>query len=272
MDMRQYDPAIARWVVQDPVIHHDMSPYNAYNCNPVFWADPSGASGEHYNWDTGKYENDKGGEVTFGQALASQGLNEDGSAKSENDDIINVDTKSKRASVIKTNDNFDLVSTDGGKRVKTAKGVTENNLEEDGYSIFHPEGAGMSVTDFGLMFAGGEMLFAKMATGISAWWATRTASKVGTTVLGHYPEYVVLAEQLAARRFQIPPSIWNKMTAGEQWIANSKFLDRMISRGDNIRLATPLNQVKPGSFFERELNYLFGKGYKVGSGGTTLVK
>jgi RHS repeat-associated protein len=42
MDMRQYDPAIARWVVMDPVIHHSMSPYNAFDNNPVFWADPSG--------------------------------------------------------------------------------------------------------------------------------------------------------------------------------------------------------------------------------------
>ena len=46
MDMRQYDPAIARWVVQDPVIHHDFSPYNAFDNNPVFWADPSGADSE----------------------------------------------------------------------------------------------------------------------------------------------------------------------------------------------------------------------------------
>ncbi|NHN28200.1 hypothetical protein FIA58_021225, partial [Flavobacterium jejuense] len=29
MDMRQYDPAIARWVVQDPVIHENFSPYSA---------------------------------------------------------------------------------------------------------------------------------------------------------------------------------------------------------------------------------------------------
>lgn len=43
--MRQYDPAIARWVVMDPVIHHSMSPYNAFDNNPVFWADPSGADG-----------------------------------------------------------------------------------------------------------------------------------------------------------------------------------------------------------------------------------
>lgn len=42
MDMRQYDPAIARWVVQDPVVHYTMSPYNSFDNNPVFWADPSG--------------------------------------------------------------------------------------------------------------------------------------------------------------------------------------------------------------------------------------
>ena len=43
MDMRDYDPAIARWVAQDPVIHYDYSPYNAFDNNPVIFADPSGA-------------------------------------------------------------------------------------------------------------------------------------------------------------------------------------------------------------------------------------
>lgn len=71
MDMRQYDPAIARWVVHDPIVHYDKSPYSAYDNNPIYWADPSGMDGEHYNWNTGKYENDKGKEVSFETALAS---------------------------------------------------------------------------------------------------------------------------------------------------------------------------------------------------------
>ncbi|ANH82638.1 hypothetical protein A8C56_18140 [Niabella ginsenosidivorans] len=100
----------------------------------------------------------------------------------------------------------------------------------------------------------------------------KLAAETGTSVLGHYPEYVKLAESIGARRFQIPTSVWNKMSAAEQWTANTKFLDRMILRGDNIRLATPLNQVKPGSFFQKELNYLFDKGYKVSSDGLWLVK
>jgi len=45
MDMRDYDPAIGRWTGIDPVTHHSQSPYNAFDGNPVFWADPSGADG-----------------------------------------------------------------------------------------------------------------------------------------------------------------------------------------------------------------------------------
>ena len=45
MDVRSYDPAIARWTGIDPVTHHSMSPYVAFDNNPVFWADPSGADG-----------------------------------------------------------------------------------------------------------------------------------------------------------------------------------------------------------------------------------
>ncbi|KIX21479.1 hypothetical protein SY27_07165 [Flavobacterium sp. 316] len=43
MDMRDYDPAIARWIVQDPVVHFDYSPYNAFDNNPIIFSDPSGA-------------------------------------------------------------------------------------------------------------------------------------------------------------------------------------------------------------------------------------
>ena len=55
MDLRQYDPAIGRWVVQDPVIHHEFSPYSAFDNNPVYWADPSGANSIQYDWDSGMY-------------------------------------------------------------------------------------------------------------------------------------------------------------------------------------------------------------------------
>ena len=49
MDMRMFDSAIARWVVLDPVVHHGQTPYNGFDGNPVYWADPSGADGTNYS-------------------------------------------------------------------------------------------------------------------------------------------------------------------------------------------------------------------------------
>jgi len=75
MALRHYDPAIARWVGIDPITHHSMSPYTAFDNNPVFWADPSGADAK-YNWDgenKGKYT-DNGEVVSFEDAMGSIGL------------------------------------------------------------------------------------------------------------------------------------------------------------------------------------------------------
>ena len=43
-EARSYDPAIARWTSVDPVTHFNMSTYNAFDNNPVYFADPSGTT------------------------------------------------------------------------------------------------------------------------------------------------------------------------------------------------------------------------------------
>ncbi|ULC57923.1 DUF6443 domain-containing protein [Flaviramulus sp. BrNp1-15] len=43
MDFRQYDPAIGRFTAIDPKTHFDFSTYQAFDNNPVYFADPSGA-------------------------------------------------------------------------------------------------------------------------------------------------------------------------------------------------------------------------------------
>ncbi len=58
MPFRQYDPAIARWTSIDPITHHSFSPYSAFDNNPVFWADPSGADAEYEDPPTGNGEYD----------------------------------------------------------------------------------------------------------------------------------------------------------------------------------------------------------------------
>ncbi|MFM6603607.1 MAG: RHS repeat domain-containing protein, partial [Dolichospermum sp.] len=131
---------------------------------------------------------------------------------------------------------------------------------------------GENLTSLGLDAAGTLIPF---ATGLGA--AGRAAThaddvaKAGKTVLGHYPEYKHLADSLDARNFNIPENIWNKMSDAERWTANQKFLDRTISKGDEIILATPLDKVRPGSYYAKELEYLASKGYKPSADGTKLI-
>jgi len=58
MSFRQYDPTIARFTSIDPVTHFSMSTYTAFDNNPIYWSDPSGADSEDYY---GKYDLEWGG-------------------------------------------------------------------------------------------------------------------------------------------------------------------------------------------------------------------
>ena len=44
MDLRSYDPTIGRWNRIDPIIHYDLSTYNAFDNSPIFFSDPSGGN------------------------------------------------------------------------------------------------------------------------------------------------------------------------------------------------------------------------------------
>ena len=61
MVARQYDPAIGRFTAIDPVVHHSQSTYTAFDNNPVFWSDPSGADSGTDGWaGFGRLGNDYG--------------------------------------------------------------------------------------------------------------------------------------------------------------------------------------------------------------------
>jgi hypothetical protein len=101
--------------------------------------------------------------------------------------------------------------------------------------------------------------------------AAKATTEVDHVVLGHYPSYVESAARSGGRTFQVPKHIWDAMSPGEQWAANQKFLDRAIARGSEIRLATPANAAREGSYYERELQYLTSKGYQPNASGTRMT-
>jgi hypothetical protein len=76
----------------------------------------------------------------------------------------------------------------------------------------------------------------------------------GLTVLGSYPGYVKLAQELGANYFSIPAEEWVQMSATEQWAASRAFLNAAIARGDSLIFSTEF--APAGSFYEREPQYL----------------
>lgn len=176
MDARMYDPAIARFTSLDPVLHYKQSPYVAFYNNPVYWADPTGMTGEHYDFKKGGYYNDKGKEVTFEKAMASQGLNTDGSEKKEE---TSKDDTSAQVGILP--ESFDFQQTTGNWQ---AAGVT---------------GLSLTVTDFKtkrtaevqfelevgvpMKLANGTIISERIAQLASAEAANETAGVIGTSAL-----------------------------------------------------------------------------------------
>lgn len=89
--------------------------------------------------------------------------------------------------------------------------------------------------------------------------------------LGHYPAYIDDAAATGSRTFSMSDDAWNAMSQTEQRLRNQRFLDDAIARGSEIRLATPLDQVRPDSFYEWELQYLTERGYVPSADGTRMV-
>jgi hypothetical protein len=98
-----------------------------------------------------------------------------------------------------------------------------------------------------------------------------TARSLAAISLGHFPEYVELGARTGARTFSMPDEAWNAIPAEEQWIRIQHLLDQALENGSEIRLATPLHAIRPGSFLERELQYLFAKGFVPSPDGRRLV-
>ena len=147
----------------------------------------------------------------------------------------------------------------GGEGLKFSAALAEGDVPRAGLHLV----AGVS---YGLLTA------ASPIAGRLGPLAAKGIATEGKTVLGHFPEYKQLGESLSARTFNVPEAVWNKMPEAERWGANQKFLDRMISRGDQVILSTPLDKVRPGSYFARELEYLGSKGHVPSADGTRLIK
>jgi hypothetical protein len=97
------------------------------------------------------------------------------------------------------------------------------------------------------------------------------AASADGLVLGKYPDYTRLANELGARQFSIPEAAYQAMTTEEQWAANQAVLDQAIADRIPIVLSNPATpEFLTGSFGE-EIAYLIKQGYEPGPGAMTMV-
>ena len=135
MDMRQYDPAIARWTGIDPVTHHSMSTYTAFDNNPIYWADPSGANSRARDDIDMKSSEDRQGDDQFDRKWGSTTYYGGGISMDRNG--INVsgytsggETKSSQNSEVGwLNSKGELVYNSGSNEGEG--GYTENATDQD---------------------------------------------------------------------------------------------------------------------------------------------
>jgi RHS repeat-associated protein len=128
-----------------------------------------------------------------------------------------------------------------------------------------------------LLAAGGgpslvNLLLKRSGTGVKFLARELNLVAKGKTVIGHNPAYVRLAEQLGANHLNVPEKIWEALSNTERWDMLKGFLDEAIARGDDFLLATPLNEIKEGSWFAKEIKYLLDTGkYVLNEAGTALI-
>jgi RHS repeat-associated protein len=131
-----------------------------------------------------------------------------------------------------------------------------------GWAAFH---TAMAVSDLFPTKAG---LTALGKAGVKAF-----ARKEIAAVIGKYPNYLKVAEEVGAKRFNIPTQVWARMSEAERWAANQKFLDRAIARGGDIVLDKPIKDISAVSGdLRKELNYLTQQGYRLSEDGSKMVK
>ena len=87
-----------------------------------------------------------------------------------------------------------------------------------------------------------------------------------SAVLGHFPDYVDVAEALGLPRFSVPVDVWDEWVAlGREREENRLFLDESIRRG-RFLLTTPPELARPGTAYWLEVAYLTAKGFRLQGG------
>lgn len=95
----------------------------------------------------------------------------------------------------------------------------------------------------------------------------------GITVLGRYPRYKDVAQELKARVFNYPvDKVWSALSQSEQLRLNIEFLNESIARGHQFVLRANAYSTPANSAFHAEIQYLLSNGYRIVDEGWRMIR
>jgi len=250
MDFRLYDPAIGRFNGIDPVTHHSQGTSVAFDNNPIFWADPSGAN------STAEWMEENG--ITDDDLITvyESSDNSEGNSNSESEsncpecetfeDYYNYYSSLFKSPVAQERAKKGLEDTGTG----ALKGVLSNfNIETTEVTDAEEFGFFAGIVLFALLEPGpgGE---AKLAKKGFSFWSGRGSQKAaldaGYKVLGDTRAGQNLAKLTANMEYSIGSQAW------KNWARLSQAYARKIPKGSSVNVfLTRGNNANPMSIWSR---------------------
>ena len=84
---------------------------------------------------------------------------------------------------------------------------------------------------------------------------------MGVSVIGSFPGYIQVSDELGARRYDIGPAAWSALPDdAARWAANRHFLDTVLAARDTFVWAADPRSARPSSWLFREACCLRSKG------------
>lgn len=80
--------------------------------------------------------------------------------------------------------------------------------------------------------------------------------KSGVCVIGHFPDYRVIASRIGGFCFDLPLHEMRALSAEKLWRKNCQFLQERQNRHDVFLLVTNQKEIREGSWLEREYAFL----------------
>ncbi len=281
-DQRYYGNAQGRFMTPDPAMQsaHLTSPqswnrYSYVSGDPVNHNDPTGLctidgveypdGGSECPTDTGVTVNGNTGEATWGSFLDYQ--TPQASLDNYWDTQYTAAVTQWQVFQNALAQAYALANTCPFGETKMKNGTCDIAINQAALQVFdlmNLYNPGGFINAFGAAMVGGAvaaLLEGSVATALAdASWAI--VANQNTIVLGSFPGYLQLGDQLGATTLNV---------ANWTWALNQAFLDAAIANGSDVILSTNAAAATAGTVFYQELQYFYAAGYTVGPGGWSLI-